>query len=140
SGDTSTIALTHTYTSDASFVVEVTITDAFGGHDKMSFLANVFLPDITAIAAGTVPPGGTTVTVATNTATATLKKAVPTPPGTAPEDLSYLIVADVPSRSLAALPDSPDRPAFFAETTYDVRAINIDAGDQVTVTFHYQEG
>src|SRR5262249_20775319 len=31
-------------------------------------------------------------------------------------------------------------PPFFVETSYDVRAINIDAGDRVTVVFRYQEG
>ncbi|MBI1917437.1 MAG: right-handed parallel beta-helix repeat-containing protein [Planctomycetes bacterium] len=140
SGATRTFTLTHDYTADASFVVEVTVTDAFGGHDEMTFLAHVFLPDIMTIAVGIIPPGGTTVTVATTTVQATLKVSPPTPPGTAPEDLSYLIVADVPSDSLAALPDQPDQPAFFAESSYDIRAINIDAGDQVTVIFHYQDG
>src|SRR5207249_562745 len=118
---------------------DVTITDEFGGSSEITFLANVFLPNITTIAAGIVPPGGTSVTVTTSTVVATLQLSRPTPPGTAPEDLSYLIVADVPNSSLTALSDPPDRPALFAETSYDVRAINIEAGDQVTVTFRYQE-
>src|SRR5262249_14687500 len=99
-----------------------------------------FLPDIKTIVAGVVLPGSTSVSVATSTVQATLNKARPTPPGTAVEDLSFLIVADVPNRSLAALPDPPDRPASFVETSYDVRAINMDRGDQVTIVFRYQEG
>src|SRR6185436_2236120 len=47
SGTTRTIPLTHVYTADASFVVDVTVSDAFGGFAEMTFLAHVFLPNIT---------------------------------------------------------------------------------------------
>src|SRR5262249_3753878 len=66
SGATRTVTLSHLYTADASFVVDVNIADEFGGHDEITFLANVFLPNITTIAIGVVPPGGKSATVATD--------------------------------------------------------------------------
>jgi hypothetical protein len=140
SGTTRTVTLSHLYTADASFVVDVNITDEFGGHDEITFLANVFLPDIKTIAIGVVQPGGNTATVATDSVMAALITARPIPPGTRPEDLPALLLADVPSDSLDALPASPDRPAAFVETSYDIRGLNLEPGDQATVLFHYREG
>src|SRR5262249_55816198 len=133
------VNLRHVYTADASFLVVVTVTDEFGGSDRTTFLANVFLPGISDIGVAMGPRGATGATATATGVVAPLFKATRVPRDLA--KLSYLIVASVPPVSMQALPAAPFQITQFAKTTsFDVRAVNVDPGDSVVIQFTYKDG
>ncbi len=126
-----TFSLSHTYGREGSFTVTVSVNDGHNNVGVASLLANVLLAGIntpSASVAGT--NGGTTATAATTGISATLTTG-------APAD-SFIIVSVVPIDVARNLVPASSLPAnTVLDSSYDIRAVNVNDRDSATVTFSY---
>jgi hypothetical protein len=125
-------ALTHTYTSEATYTLTVTNPGACGTSAAASERVDVLAPGALDLTSALVPPGVTTSI---------------TLPGVSGLTATLAVASAGPSAEILGATYPPTSPLFalagaFGQVvaTYDFRAINAASGDVAVVSFGYPDG